>query len=74
MLLSLYTLMKISLSKRLEISDLKCEFISVQTGNKTILTIATKNTKQIHLLPENSDFEPIIITGNMTFIVWGVAL
>jgi DNA polymerase V len=61
--------------KRLEIRDLKGEVITDQTGKtdkKTRLTIATQNTKQIRLLPENSDFEPIIITGNMTFVVWGV--
>lgn len=58
--------------KRLEIRDLKGEII-VEPNQKSIkLTIQTQNTKQIRLLPENSDFEPIIITGNMTFVVWGV--
>jgi DNA polymerase V len=54
--------------KRLEIRDKKGEVIK----DKTKLTIATQNTKQIRLLPENPEFEPIEITGNMTFQVWGV--
>jgi DNA polymerase V len=54
--------------KRLEIRDLKGEVVK----DKTKLTIATQNTKQIRLLPENPEFEPIEITGNMTFQVWGV--
>jgi DNA polymerase V len=58
--------------KRLEIRDLKGEVLVDPKDNKVKLTIATQNTKQIRLLPENSDFEPIIITGNMTFVVWGV--
>jgi DNA polymerase V len=58
--------------KRLEIRDLKGEAISDPKQKNTQLTIATQNTKQIRLLPENSDYEPITITGNMTFQVWGV--
>jgi DNA polymerase V len=58
--------------KRLEIRDIKGQEIT-EPKRKTIkLTVQTQNTKQIRLLPENSDFEPIIITGNMTFVVWGV--
>jgi DNA polymerase V len=61
--------------KKLEIRDLKGEAITDKTdktNKKTRLTIATQNTKQIRLLPENPEFEPIEITGNMTFVVWGV--
>jgi DNA polymerase V len=61
--------------KRLEIRDRKGEVLVDETGktnNKVKLTIQTQNTKQIRLLPENPDFEPIEITGNMTFEVWGV--
>jgi DNA polymerase V len=62
--------------KRLEIRDRKGEvLVDEKTGRidkKTRLTIATQNTKVIRLLPENPDFEPIEITGNMTFSVWGV--
>jgi DNA polymerase V len=58
--------------KRLDIRDRKGEVISDPKEKNAKLTIATQNTKQIRLMPENSDFEPIIITGNMTFQVWGV--
>jgi DNA polymerase V len=58
--------------KRLDIRDLKGEIIADPKQKNTKLTVATQNTKQIRLLPENSDFEPIIITGNMTFQIWGV--
>jgi DNA polymerase V len=58
--------------KRLEIRDLKGEAIIDPKQKGIKLTVQTQNTKQIRLLPENSDFEPIIITGNMTFVVWGV--
>jgi DNA polymerase V len=62
--------------KRLEIRDRKGEVLIDQrtgkTDKKTRLTIATQNTKVIRLLPENPEFEPIEITGNMTFLVWGV--
>lgn len=62
--------------KRLEIRDRKGEvLLDEKTGKadkKARLTIATQNTKQIRLLPENPEFEPIEITGNMTFSVWGV--
>ncbi len=54
--------------KRLEIRDNKGETLK----DKTKLTVATQNTKQIRLLPENPKFEPIEITGNMIFQVWGV--
>lgn len=58
--------------KRLDIRDLKGEVITDPKQKNLRLTIQTQNTKQIRLLPENSDFEPIIITGNMSFQVWGV--
>lgn len=61
--------------KRLEIKDRKGAVLIDQNGktdNKVRLTITTQNTKQIRLLPENPNFEPIEITGNMTFAVWGV--
>ena len=58
--------------KRLEIRDLKGEIIIESKDKNAKLTVQTQNTKQIRLLPENSDYEPIIITGNMTFVVWGV--
>jgi DNA polymerase V len=58
--------------KRLEIRDFKGEVITDPKQKGIKLTVQTQNTKQIRLLPENSDFEPIIITGNMTFVVWGV--
>jgi DNA polymerase V len=58
--------------KRLEIRDKKGEIIKDLKQKNAKLTIATQNTKQIRLLPENPEFEPIEITGNMTFQVWGV--
>jgi DNA polymerase V len=58
--------------KRLESRDLKGDVISDPKQKNAKLTIATQNTKQIRLLPENPKFEPIIVTGNMTFQVWGV--
>jgi DNA polymerase V len=61
--------------KRLEIRDRKGEMLlddKGKTDKKTRITIATQNTKQIRLLPENPEFEPIEITGNMTFSVWAV--
>jgi DNA polymerase V len=58
--------------KRLEIRDFKGEVLTDPKQKNTKLTIATQNTKQIRLLPENPNFEPITITGNMTFQVWGV--
>jgi DNA polymerase V len=39
---------------------------------KITLSSNTHNFKRIRLLPENSAFAPIEITGNMTFVVWGV--
>jgi DNA polymerase V len=58
--------------KRLEILDIKGDAILDPKQKNTKLTIATQNIRQIRLLPENSDFEPITISGNMTFVVWGV--
>jgi DNA polymerase V len=54
--------------KRLEIRNRKGETIK----DKTKLILEQNNNIVIRLLPENSNFEPLEITENMTFVVWGV--
>ena len=45
--------------------------IAVIDGEFTVKRISRIN-KQLYLIPDNSDYEPIKITSDMSFEIWGV--
>lgn len=56
--------------RSLEAADKKV-VIAIIDGELTVKRIRVKG-REIHLLPENPDYAPTLIQGEMNFAVWGV--